>query len=77
MGSHMHGLLPENKKLEGERFLSAIRSTIHSSIHLFAEDCILYRIIETSQDHQQLQYDLNSLIQYTMQWQMKLNPENA
>ena len=52
-------------------------TNICSSIHLFADDCILYRIIETPDDHQHLQSDLNSLIQWTMQWQMKLNPEKC
>ena len=31
----------------------------------------------TWRSSQHLQYDLNSLIQWTMQWQMKLNPENC
>ena len=50
---------------------------ICSSICLFADDCILYRIIEAPEDHQQLQSDLNSLMRWTMQWQIKLNSEKC
>ena len=50
---------------------------ICSSICLFPDDCILYRIIETPEDHQQLQHDLNSLMQWTKQWQMRLNSEKC
>ena len=43
----------------------------------FADDCILYWFIETSEDHKHLQCDLNSLIQWIIQWQMKLSPEKC
>ena len=58
-------------------YINDINTNICSPICLFADDCILYRIIETPDDHQYLQSDLNSLIQWTMQWQMKLNPEKC
>ena len=58
-------------------YIDDIDTDIFSSIHLFADDCILYRMIETPEDHQQLQSDLNPLMRWTMQWQMKLNPEKC
>ena len=34
-------------------------------------------LLKTPDDHEHLQSDLNSLIQRTMQWEMKLNPEKC
>ena len=36
-------------------YINDIDTDICSSICLFADDCMLYRIIETPEDHQQLQ----------------------
>ena len=44
-------------------YINDIDKDICSSIHLFADDCILCRIIEACEDHQHLQCDLNSLLQ--------------
>ena len=38
----------------------------HLPMHLFVDNCILYRIIETAEDYQHLQSDLNSLIKWIM-----------
>ena len=58
-------------------YINDIDTYICSSIHLFADDCILYRIIESLKHlktiNTWLYCDLNSLIQWTTQWQMKLN----
>ena len=43
-------------------YINDIDTNICSSIRLFAHNCILYRIIETPDNHQHLQSDLNSLI---------------
>jgi hypothetical protein len=34
-------------------------------IKLFADDCLLYRTIDTKQDHKQLQQDLNTLVDWS------------
>ena len=47
-----------------------------STIRLFADDCILYRSIKTQQDSTLLQYDLNSIAQWELTWQMKFNIDN-
>ena len=54
-------------------YINDIDSNIASSIRLFADDCVLYRVIKSPQDHLSLQQDLNQLVQWTDTWQMKLN----
>ena len=46
---------------------------IRSSVHLFADDCVLYRNINSLTDCQILQDDLNSHAQWETDWQMKFN----
>ena len=41
-------------------------------IKLFADDCLLYRTIDTKQDHKQLQ-DLNTLVDWSHTWLMTFN----
>jgi len=48
-------------------------TNITSSFRLFADDCVLYRVIHSEQDHHLLQLDLNHITQWTKQWQMSLN----
>ena len=43
------------------------------SVHLFADDCVLCRNINSLTDCQLLQDDLNSLAQYETDWRMKFN----
>ena len=42
-------------------------------IKLFADDCLLYRTIDTRQDHKQLQQDLNTLVDWSHTWLMRIN----
>jgi len=46
-------------------YINDITTNITSYIRLFADDCILYRVIHSEQDHQLLQQDLNRIIQWT------------
>ena len=55
-------------------YINNISTNIGSSIRLFANDCVIYQIIKSTQDHDQLQQDLNTLVEWTKQWQMILNP---
>ena len=55
-------------------YINDISTGIGSSIRLFADDCVLYRTIKTTEDHDHLQEDLNTLVEWTKQWQMTLNP---
>ena len=52
-------------------FINDLPENIRSSVRLFADDCVLYRNIESPTDCQILQDDLNSLAQWEADWQMK------
>ena len=46
----------------------------HSSVKLFADDCIMFKHIKRSDDATKLQQDLTSLEEWEQQWQMKFHP---
>ena len=52
-------------------FIDDLPENIRSSVRLFADDCVLYRNIESPTDCQILQDDLNRLAQWEADWQMK------
>ena len=54
-------------------FVNDLPENIRSSVRLFADDCVLYRNIESPTDCQILQDDLNSLAKWETDWQMKFN----
>ena len=54
-------------------FINDFPDNIRSSVRLFADDCVLYRNINSLTDCQILQDDLNSLAQWETDWQMKFN----
>ena len=49
----------------------------HSSVQLFADDCILFKHIESSGNAMKLQQELTSLEESDQQWQMKFHPEKC
>ena len=53
--------------------INDLPENIRLSVRLFADDCVLYRNIESPMDCQILQDDLNSLAQWETDWQMKFN----
>ena len=55
-------------------YINDISDNISSSIKLFADDCLLYRQINTKEDAALLQKDLDILTQWSSDWQMKFNP---
>ena len=69
--------VPQGTVLEPVLFLIFINNLPDnikkSDIHLFADDCILYRTIQTPNDCNELQDDLHSLEQWEMTWLMKFN----
>ena len=68
--------VPQGSVLEPVLFLIFINDlpdNIRSSVRLFADDCVLYRNINSLTDCQILQEDLNSLAQWEADWQMKFN----
>ena len=54
-------------------FINDIASSIQSSIRLFADDCLLYRQIDSIQDQQTLQQDLSTLVDWAKTWGMSFN----
>ena len=54
-------------------FINDLPQNIRSSVRLLADNCVLYRNIESPMDCQILQDDLNSLAQWEIDWQMKFN----
>ena len=53
--------------------INDINVGISSSLRLFTDDCVLYRIIESDQDQKCLQLDLNMIFVWSQSWQMRFN----
>ena len=54
-------------------FINDLPDNIHSTVRLFADDCVLYRNIRRSEDQQILQDDLDRLAHWEEAWLMKFN----
>ena len=54
-------------------FINDIADNITSPIRLFADDCVIYRPVLCQQDHENLQNDLNTLVDWSNTWQMEFN----
>ena len=54
-------------------YVNDIADDVSSSLRLFADDCLLYRVIKSDLDAVHLQCDLNHLSQWAQTWQMKFN----
>ena len=54
-------------------FINDIPDSISSPIRLFADDCVIYRKIETPQDSQALQQDLTRVGNWETTWLMEFN----
>ena len=50
---------------------------VQSQIRLFADDCLLYRPINSIEDHQILQQNLNKLQNWAKDWGMKFNAKKC
>ena len=57
-------------------YINDLPNNIHSSIRLFADNCVLYREIKNEIDSQERQKDLNSLMKWEYDWQMNFNPKH-
>ena len=54
-------------------YVNDIAESASSTLRLFADDCLLYRVIKSEVDTSQLQCDLDHLSQWAQTWQMKFN----
>ncbi len=58
-------------------YINDISANISSNIRLFADDCLLYRIINDPSDTLALQNDLNILESWQNEWQMRFNAKKC
>jgi hypothetical protein len=58
-------------------YINDIGRDIQSTIRLFADDCLLYRPIHGPEDNIILQRDLQSLVDWSDEWQMMFNSEKC
>ena len=59
-------------------YINDLASAIqHSSIRLFADDCVLFKAIRSASDCQGLQEDLNNVQNWCAKWQLRLNPSKC
>ena len=58
-------------------YINDIAENIKSNIRLFADDCVVYRQIDSTPDHVILQEDLNNLFDWSNTWQMKFNVDKC
>ena len=54
-------------------YINDISEQVSSPLHLFTDDCLLYRVIHNKADAQRLQLDLDCLTQWSEIWQMSFN----
>ena len=54
-------------------YINDIATGINSPLCLFADDCLLYRVINSVEDTDRLQEDLNRLSEWADTWQLKFN----
>ena len=54
-------------------YINDISENLTYHIRLFADDCIMYRPIISTEDSLHLQKDLDRVIEWTQHWQMQLN----
>ena len=54
-------------------YINDIDENISSTVRLFADDCVMYRIIGSLEDSLCLQRDLSTILSWTKKWQMQLN----
>ena len=58
-------------------FINDLPQGISASVKLYADDVLLYKIIESTNDSESLQCDLNLLSDWANKWQMEFNPSKC
>ena len=58
-------------------YINDIAADIQSTIRLFADDCLIYRLISSPEDHYIPQEDLNRLTVWAATWQMNFNVDKC
>ena len=58
-------------------YINDISDGTDSSIRLFADDALLYRVVTNTRDCSKLQYDLHTMCRWGADWQMDFNPKKC
>ena len=58
-------------------YINDLPCRVKATARLFADDCLLYRTVNSSDDAASLQQDLDNLQEWEHAWQMHLNPEKC
>jgi len=58
-------------------YINDISDGTSPSLRLFADDCVVYRIIESDQDQHYLQSDLDLILNWSKVWQMQFNAKKC
>ena len=58
-------------------FINDLPEYVTSNARLFADDCLLYRVINNNNDQHQLQNDLQQLEIWEKKWQMQFNADKC
>ena len=58
-------------------YINDLPKNLHSSAKLFADDCLLYREVNTTSDTNKLQEDLDMLQKWESKWQMAFNADKC
>ena len=57
--------------------INDLHDSVTSSVHLFADDCLLYCTIKQEDDHQALQKNLKNLEEWANKWGMRFNAKKC
>jgi len=57
--------------------INDLPDAVKSNVRLFADDCLLYREIQSQEDHNILQNDLQELEQWAARWGMRFNAKKC
>jgi len=77
---HVQSGVPQGTVLGPLLFLLHINdlpNEVRSTVRLFADDCLLYRVINSQQDQTILQDDLTNLERLRSKWGMKFNAQKC
>ena len=69
--------VPQGTILGPLLFLLYIADNFTSKVGVFADDCVLFREVQTREDQLKLHNDLTKLIMWSNRWQMTFSPEKC
>ena len=58
-------------------YINDISAGTSSSVRLFADDCLLYRVVDSTRDASLLQGDLRQMCRWAEDWEMDFNPSKC